>query len=90
MCNSRKLAEQDTTEVGVAMKVQVTSVGFQDHLDIEWPEGWPIPPEDTELDYDGQTLFVRTVVWYLRGEDDDKEPFVYIVVGPVRRGGAWQ
>lgn len=70
------------------MKILVSTVGLLDRPDLVWPEGWPIPEVGSEVSYDEDTsLFVRTVVWYLNGDEDTKEPFVYIVLGPKPREG---
>lgn len=66
------------------IKVQITSVASSG-AEIKWPAGWPIPPEDSQIDHPtAGTLWVRTVIWYPHGDVEDPEPFVYIVVGPRR------
>jgi hypothetical protein len=71
------------------MKVTTTLVGIMDHhRELEWPEGWPIPREGESVTLPGEdNLSVRTVVWYPEGSDEDeedREPFVYLVIGPHR------
>lgn len=54
--------------------------------DPEWPEGWPPPRRGDTVELPGSPpLEVRTVVWYPHGDEHaDREPFVYVVVGPPR------
>lgn len=53
-----------------------------ERYEVEWPEGWPIPRENEEVQSkDGTPLFVRHVIWYPHGEfGEDSEPFVHIVL----------
>ena len=41
--------------------------------------------EEDKVILDGLSLTVRTVVWYPNGDEDDPEPFVYLVIGRERR-----
>ena len=73
------------------MKIVTNLVGLMDHhRELKWPEGWPVPREGDTVHLDGlddqdpAELSVRTVVWYPEGEDDDAEPFVYVVIGRRR------
>jgi len=69
------------------MKVVVTAVGFKTRSsDITWPKDWPIPRvgDDVDIPNFPEVSSVRTVVWYPIGNEDDPEPFVYLVLGPRR------
>jgi len=68
------------------VKIKTALVGTTDyHRELKWPEGWPVPSAGDSVDLPGQGgLAVRTVVWFPEGEDDDPEPFVYVVVGMPR------
>lgn len=65
------------------MKVDVSLVGHIDHARrITWPENFPIPRVNEEVTLrEGDTFFVRHVVYYPEGEDG-AAPFVYLVIGP--------
>lgn len=73
------------------MKVIVSVVGMCSRPEVDWPEGWPIPQVGAEIEIKTAdtpffgTVFVRTVVWHPQGDEETKEPFVYIVVGPQSR-----
>jgi hypothetical protein len=73
------------------MKIKVSHVGTVNrNLRITWPEGWPVLSIDDEVGIPGlpEVTHVRVVEWCPLGNEEDAEPFVYIVVGP-RRGGSW-
>jgi hypothetical protein len=71
----------------MGMKIKTTLVGIVDHTrTLDWPDGWPMPREGESVDVNGLGgLSVRTVVWFPEGDDDDPEPFVYLVIGQPRR-----
>lgn len=51
-----------------------------DEYDVTWPEGWPAPRVDDTISLpDGTPLTVRAVYWFPQGDEDDPEPFVYVV-----------
>lgn len=68
------------------MKILVTMVGTQRREPVLWPDGWPVPREGDRFEVPGapEVTTVRNVTWYPEGnnEEDDSEPFVYVVVGP--------
>jgi len=66
------------------MKVVLRIVGVIGLAYDHWPEGWPIPRVDDEINLDDHNLYVRHVIWYPKGEEEDAEPFVYVVCGPSR------
>lgn len=71
------------------MKIQISTVGLLNRVNIDWPEGWPVPQKGAAIDHpEAGSLFVRTVIWYPQGAEDEdiSEPFVYVVVGPSPRG----
>lgn len=74
--------------MGEKVKIKFSGVGEYGDTEINWPEGWPVPPVDAEITLsDGNTAFVRTVVWYPHGDlygSANLEPFVYVVYGPRR------
>lgn len=64
------------------MKIQFSGVGQYKDLEIEWPEGWPLPRIDESITLeDGDSVYVRCIDYCPTGEDGSG-PFVYIVVGP--------
>lgn len=67
------------------MIVKVGIVGQVDKsLEVEWPEGWPIPREEQLVVLaDGTNLWVRSVTWFPQGSEGG-EPVVYIVLGNLR------
>jgi hypothetical protein len=55
---------------------------LQDRL--SWPEGWPLPLEGQTVELPNEriaNLYVRHVAWYPMGDEDDTEPYVYLVLG---------
>lgn len=64
----------------------ISIVGEYREERIAWPEGWPPPRVGDEVNVADGTVYVRHVVWDPQGdpEDDQPEPFVYIVLGPWR------
>lgn len=49
--------------------------------DPEWPENWPVPSVGASIVVlGGDMMYVRGVDYYPQGEEDDSEPFVYIVL----------
>lgn len=72
----------------MSVKVLVSVVGQQLDKSIEWPEGWPLPRIDEDVDIkvgDQSNVNVRSIVWFPNGDEENDEPFVYIVLGPRRQ-----
>lgn len=55
-------------------------------LDVQWPEGWPVPPVGARFDLPGvePLLEVRSVTWYPQGDRAMPDPFVLLVLGLPR------
>lgn len=69
------------------LNVWVSHVGglLDRDRNLTWPPGWPAPRVGDEFTVPGgPPMYVRTVVWYPEGNEDDAEPFVYVVVGSSR------
>lgn len=67
------------------MIVHVHAVGVMNReVEVEWPEGWPIPREGDSIAVPEmpEVSKVRNVTWYPRGEEPGDPAFVYIVIGP--------
>lgn len=57
-----------------------TEPPFDRIAEPSWPPGWP-PPRvgETVVNQDGETIEVTAVEWYPHGDDDDGDPFCYVV-----------
>lgn len=70
------------------MRIQFTFVGLTERHDDVWVNLPIVPREGETVDIPGLSqadTVIRTVVWYPLGDGDDKEPFVYVVLGQPRR-----
>ena len=68
------------------MRIQFTFVGLTERHDDVWVDLPAVPRVGETVEIPGLSqadTVVRTVVWYPLG-DDDKEPFVYVVLGKPR------
>lgn len=52
--------------------------------DPVWPEGWPIPPINSSVYIDGDSLKVRAVDFFPQGEEEGDEPSIYVVLHSTR------
>lgn len=68
------------------MDVRVRLTGVEDRRrEVEWPEGWPIPPIGVRVSLPGvpHPLAVRDVEWMPEGDEEGtRTPYVYLVIGP--------
>jgi hypothetical protein len=48
--------------------------------DPVWPEGWPPPSVDEIVVINKDPLWVRAVEFNPFGDDEDPEPFIYVVL----------
>lgn len=68
------------------MRVIVNLIGLQDpSRELEWPEGWPLPRFGEEVSLPNlPPLQVRAVCWQPEGDEEDNEPYIYLVIGNPR------
>ncbi len=55
--------------------------------ELEWPEGFPLPPEGVEVELPNHPvnmLFVRHVAWYPWGSYGTPEPHILLILGGER------
>lgn len=54
---------------------------------LEWPEGFPLPPEGVGIDIPNHPvnmLFVRHVAWYPWGSEGETDPYILVILGGKR------
>ena len=64
------------------MNIKISVTGMHPRPDIVWPEGWPMPRIGEEVTIGEHNLFVRHVDYYPLGDLEEKDPFIYVVIGP--------